>query len=1157
MLNNKKFNIAKIESYYKCLFENNQEIMLLINPDTSEIEDCNLSACNFYGYSYDEMLKLKTINFNILTKEQVIKEANITKTEQKNYSYSKHRLSNGQVRDVEVRSTPIVLEGNKLFFLIISDTTNGKIYSDNLKIENTRLEKTMAGRTYKLEETNALMEDMIGTLHNANNMLSAILESSPEINIFALDSNYHYLAFNAKHKDTMRTIWRKEIEIGMNMLDAIGRHDDREKAKTRFDRALVGESFTLTEEYGNENLARLYWQDFWSTIFSTEGDVIGLTCFSLDVTKRKQAQVELEASLSLLHASLESTADGILIVGKNGNISLFNQKFVDMWQIPKDILELNVDEKLLKYVDSKIVRSEEFMAKVMELYKHPEESSLDMFNLVDGRIFERYSQPQRVDEEVVGRIWSFRDRTIQKHLEESLLLNQEELTDIIDFLPDATLAINKEGKVIIWNNAIEKMTGIPTTEMIGKGDYAYAIPFYGKARPQLLDLLFLNDEELATQYPKLTREGDALIAEVFCPALYNNKGAWIFAKASPLHDQAGNIIGAIESIRDITDRKQVEETLKESEEQFRATFEQAAVGIAHATLDGKFIRVNQKLCDIVGYNQDELLNMSFIDITHPKDVEDDLGNMTKLLNGDVSTFSMEKRYFKKDSTFIWANLTVSAINQLSGRSTYVMGVVEDITERKRAEEMLKSSEYTFRTLFKDASDAVFIVDNHKIIDCNQACLELFGYDSKNSILDKSAWELSPEKQPDGKLSKDKILELSKNIQENDMTKFEWWYQKNDNTSIIVEIVLTFILLEGRKVIHALCRDIRDRKQMEQNLEYLSYHDPLTGLYNRRFYKEELKRLDTKGNLPITIVVGDVNGLKLINDSFGHAIGDELLKKVAEVIKNGCRADDIIARLGGDEFVVILPKTEVFETDQIIKRINNLASKEKVGTLDISISFGHATKNKKEDIQEVFKKAEDDMYKKKIFESPSLRGKTIGAIVSTLHEKNKREEQHSLRVSALCKSMGEALGLFEYKIEELRSVGLLHDIGKIALDENILNKPGKLTDEEWKEIKRHPEIGYRILSTVNDMSEMAEYVLAHHERWDGKGYPRGLKGDEIPFESRIIAIADAYDAMTSERSYRSVLPEEIAIEELQKNAGVQFDPKLVRVFIEMVLGKEWK
>lgn len=495
------------------------------------------------------------------------------------------------------------------------------------------------------------------------------------------------------------------------------------------------------------------------------------------------------------------------------------------------------------------------------------------------------------------------------------------------------------------------------------------------------------------------------------------------------------------------------------------------------------------------------------------------------------------------------------IRMVKNNEKEILAISRNVTDERQNEMELKLSESTFRNLFENSSDAIFIISDDKIVDCNLAMIKALGYDSKTFILGKDPLEFYPENQLDGESSKEKVLEMRKNTIENGKCKFEWWYKKADGSSLPVEVMLTTIFLNGKEVFHSLWRDISDRKKMELKLEHLSYHDQLTGLYNRRFFEAELNRLDVERSLPLTIIMGDVNGLKLVNDSLGHVMGDKLLKKVAEVIKKGCRKEDIAARWGGDEFVILLPKTDAFQTKQILKRIKSIASKEKIGAIDISISFGYETKkSRKVKIQETFKKAEDYMYKKKLFEGPNAMGKAINTIIIALHEKNKREEEHSHRVSILCKDMGEALGLPEHEVKELKTVGLLHDIGKVAIEENILNKPGKLTDEEWQEIKRHPEIGYRILNTVDDMAEMAEYVLAHHERWDGKGYPKGLKGKEIPLQSRIIAIADSYDAMTSERSYRSALSEEVAIGELKLNAGTQFDPELIDVFIEKVLDK---
>lgn len=484
------------------------------------------------------------------------------------------------------------------------------------------------------------------------------------------------------------------------------------------------------------------------------------------------------------------------------------------------------------------------------------------------------------------------------------------------------------------------------------------------------------------------------------------------------------------------------------------------------------------------------------------------------------------------------------VNQLAASEEELRVQYEQIYED---EQQLSKSEEKNRAIIEAIPDVLFIINSEGVfIDC-EASDENILVMQKEFFIGKTIYEIMPKE-----ISELAYKNLNLVFEKGNLQSFE--YKLIDKG--ITRYYEIRMVKKGEDEVLAILRDVTSKKELEQTLEYLSYNDQLTGVKNRRFYEEELKRLDVKENLPLTIILGDVNGLKLINDSFGHAAGDELIRKVAESIKKGCRSEDIVARLGGDEFVILLTKTEENKTEEIITNINKLTQKEKIQNIDISISFGYETKmHEDEDIQQVFRKAEDYMYKRKLFEGSCMRGKTINTIMNTLNEKNKREEQHSVRVSELCKSMGESLGLNERKIYDLKTAGLLHDIGKIAIEENILNKPGKLTEDEFKEIKRHPEIGYRILSTVNEMSEIAEYILLHHEMWNGNGYPKGLKGENIPIESRIIAIADAYDAMISERSYRKALSEEFAIEELRRNAGIQFDEELVKVFIEKVLDSQ--
>lgn len=495
-----------------------------------------------------------------------------------------------------------------------------------------------------------------------------------------------------------------------------------------------------------------------------------------------------------------------------------------------------------------------------------------------------------------------------------------------------------------------------------------------------------------------------------------------------------------------------------------------------------------------------------------------------------------------------------SINIYKPEEDKLVVIFTDVTQEKKAEDMVLRQKLSLEALFKNSSDAIVRFDqDHKVIDINERFTDLFGY----TIDDVQGKEV------DGVVATGEMLkeanQLTLDLLNGNVVSVESMRYGADGKAREVSVKGVAIMLNSRIIGgYGIYSDISQRKAAEKEILYMNYHDQLTGLYNRRFFEEELRRLDIERNLPISLIMADVNGLKLINDAFGHSFGDELLIKTGEIIRKECREDEIIARLGGDEFVILLSGTSSEEAERIIRRIKKASAGIQLQSMELSISFGWETKSSFiQDINEVLKNAEDYMYRHKLFESPSIRGKTVNAIINSLHEKNKREEQHSQRVSYLCEAIGIAMDKSESELKELKTVGLLHDIGKIAIDEKILNKPDKLTNDEWNDIKRHPEIGYRILSSVNDMAELAEFVLAHHERWDGKGYPKGLKGEEIPLQARIITVADTYDAMTSERAYRGAIDEDIAIDEIRRNAGTQFDPEVVRAFTEKVISSRNK
>lgn len=366
-----------------------------------------------------------------------------------------------------------------------------------------------------------------------------------------------------------------------------------------------------------------------------------------------------------------------------------------------------------------------------------------------------------------------------------------------------------------------------------------------------------------------------------------------------------------------------------------------------------------------------------------------------------------------------------------------------------------------------------------------------------------------------------------------------------------------------EALEGIVLDFSEAKRMDRQIAYLKERDFLTGLYNRNYIEQEKKRLDQPQFWPLSVVICDIDGLRVINDVYGHEEGDHMIVKTAQLIQN-CLCDEyVLGHTGGGEYVILLPQTDTNAADRLITDIiSSIESYNRVNEnalYAISVSIGHSTKETEEqEIQSVVIEADESLRRRKMLNQNSSHSAIVSSIMATLYAKSQETEEHGQRLGKLCLMIGKQLGLSQAELDDLQLLSKLHDIGKIGIDDHILNKPGKLSAEEWEIMKRHPEIGHRIAMTTPQLKHIAEYILYHHERWDGTGYPMGLKGNQIPIVSRILSVADAFDAMTENRVYRRALSNNDAIKEIEQNAGTQFDPEIAKLFVRILRekGEAW-
>lgn len=362
------------------------------------------------------------------------------------------------------------------------------------------------------------------------------------------------------------------------------------------------------------------------------------------------------------------------------------------------------------------------------------------------------------------------------------------------------------------------------------------------------------------------------------------------------------------------------------------------------------------------------------------------------------------------------------------------------------------------------------------------------------------------------------------------------------------------LIQKTKYVTVFSKEITELKKTEEKLKYLSLHDVLTGLYNRAYFEEEMRRIDTGRFDLVGLILCDIDGLKLVNDTLGHDRGDELIRTASRVIRESFRESDVVARVGGDEFAILLPNSPQSKVENICVRIKNAIALYNATNpkLPLSVSTGYAVRSGyTKSVSELYREADNNMYKEKLSGSQSAKNAIIQNLINTVEAKGEMTREARERFQGMVYSLANAVGLPGERIKDLHLLSQFHDIGNAGIHEQVLLKPDRLTPDELLEVHKHTDIGHRIAQAAPELAHIADFILKHHEWWNGSGYPLGLKGEEIPLESRIIALVTAYNAMTNPRPHRGAMSQQKAMRELRKFSGTQFDPHLVEKFIETI------
>ncbi|HAJ57008.1 MAG TPA: hypothetical protein DCL35_04485 [Candidatus Omnitrophica bacterium] len=652
----------------------------------------------------------------------------------------------------------------------------------------------------------------------------------------------------------------------------------------------------------------------------------------------------------------------------------------------------------------------------------------------------------------------------------------------------------------------------------------------------------------------------------------------------------------------------LQRVLRHEKEELAAAITNLEVGFYKESLGDKagFIETNEGLLKILDYSEEELFKLK------PSDIFSSLEEYAKFKELLLTRGSLikEVRFRKKAGQEIWVVMSSKAIKNDRSGAQFFEHLVMDVSERKWMEEEVCSAYLRFESVIQNTPNIAiqgYALDG-KIMEWNHASELLYGYTKHEAIGRKNL---------DMILSEGDRIEFEEAFEKMKKTgrptaPREWKVRNKGGREFTVYSSM-FPILHNGQVIEIYCMDvdISDRVESERRLneikdklESLALKDALTEIYNFRYFRERLAAEFERAKRtlsPISIMMIDIDYFKSINDAHGHQFGDKILKQVARFLKLELRANDVVARWGGEEFAIILPDTNRADALGVGNKILDLFHTRAFGDgsnlikLKCSIGVVSYPEDPLFSVEELIDGGEEGIYrvKERGGDGVALYGHDIGenvldkysvedrkrfvdavkqklsfyavrsersileaiySLAKSIELRDRRTREHCDRMVEYAEKTARHVGMNDQEIDNVRRAAMLHDIGKIGITDAILLKPGRLTPEEYEAVKKHPVIGADIISVAGFLKDIVPLILCHHERWDGTGYPRGLRGDEIPLGARILAVVDVYEAVTSDRPYHKAISRQDAVKILKDGSGTQFDAHIVEVFLE-VLGEK--